>query len=253
YTSLDGVTPGEAEQVVRVQPDASGTISTYLIGPRNPKDRSDLKLEITIHPNPDAGKILLRCPGASPGELEVALGRWSEWLRVKFKLGMLRTIRGLVRFRLVRLGNEFALYASPINFDPDSPLFPISSPEDYARELSDEYGPYYTSGMIEDHAGLSNGRIDERAFLDQCDQVWDERQQMMVHELARGKDGLTYCLFDTPDRVQHMFWRFLEPDHPANRGQTPPEEFTKVIAQQYRRADRAVGAALEFADDRTLT
>lgn len=253
YTSLDGVTPGEAEQVVRVQPDASGTISTYLIGPRNPKDRTDLKLELTIHPNLDAGRILLRCPGATPGELEVTLGRWSDWLRVKFKLGMLRTIRGLVRFRLVRLGAEFALYASPINFDPDSPLFPISSPEDYARELSDEYGPYYTTGMVEDHAGLSNGRIDERAFLDQCDQVWDERQQMMVHELARGKDGLTYCLFDTPDRVQHMFWRFREPDHPANRGQTPPEEFTRVIEEQYRRADRAVGAALEFADDRTLT
>ena len=44
----------------------------------------------------------------------------------------------------------------------------------------------------------------------------------MLHELERFDEGLFYCLFDTPDRVQHMFWRFREPDHPANRGEAPP-------------------------------
>ena len=75
--------------------------------------------------------------------------------------------------------------------------------------------------MVEDHAGLSNERFGEEAFLDQCATVWDEREAMMLHELERFDEGLFYCLFDTPDRVQHMFWRFLEPDHPANRGVPP--------------------------------
>ena len=30
---------------------------------------------------------------------------------------------------------------------------------------------------------------------------------MMRHELERFEQGFIYCLFDTPDRVQHMFWR----------------------------------------------
>ncbi len=253
YTTDASVTAGEGEQIVVVSPNAEGQIATSLIGPRNPKDRSELKLELTIQPDEALGRVLLRCAGASPAELEVRLGAWSDWVRVKFKLGLLRTVRGIVRFRLMRLGHDFALYASPINFDPEAPLFPISSPEDFAWELGLDSGPYYTTGMVEDHAGLSNGRIDERAFLDQCDAVWDERESMMVRALERGREGFFYCLYDTPDRVQHMFWRFREPDHPANLGKIPPAEFTRVIEEHYRRADRAVGSALRFADDKTLT
>jgi len=253
YTTAEGVEAGEGEQIVHVVPNGDGSITTSLIGPRNPKDRTDLRLDLAIRPDPDGGRVWLRCAGASPSELEVRLGSWSDWLRVKFKLGMLRAVRGIVKFRLMRLGPEFALYASPINFDPEAPLFPISSPEDYAWELGLNAGPYYTTGMVEDHAGLSNGRIDEVAFLDQCNAVWDERESMMVRALERGRDGFYYCLFDTPDRVQHMFWRFREPDHPANLGKTPPQEFVREIERHYRRADQALGAALKFADDRTLT
>ena len=74
----------------------------------------------------------------------------------------------------------------------------------------------------------------------------------MLHELERFDEGLFYCLYDTPDRVQHMFWRFLEPDHPANRGVAPSPAMAGVIAENYRRGDAVVGRALEYADDQTL-
>jgi hypothetical protein len=76
--------------------------------------------------------------------------------------------------------------------------------------------------MVESHAALSNERFGEEAFLDECAQVWDEREAMMLHELERLDEGLFYCLYDTPDRVQHMFWRF--PRAPTNRrtGACPP-------------------------------
>ena len=77
---------------------------------------------------------------------------------------------------------------------------------------------YYTAGMAEDHSGLNNGRISEAAFLEQCEMLWQEREKMMLFELDRFREGFFYCLYDTPDRVQHMFWRFREPDHPANDG-----------------------------------
>ena len=74
----------------------------------------------------------------------------------------------------------------------------------------------------------------------------------MLDELEAFKQGFFYCLFDTPDRIQHMFWRFTEPDHPANRGLPPSAEFAHVIDDCYRRCDAVVGKALEFSDDDTL-
>lgn len=251
YTTAEGATPRESENVVRVRRDESGAIATHLIGPRNPKVKADLTFDVTLHPDPTARRVVLRSQG-TPRELEIPLGGWSDWLRVKFKPGLLQSIRGLVRFYLIRLEPELELYASPINFDPEAPLFPISSPPDYAQELAEGIGPYHTTGMVESHAALSNERFGEEAFLDQCAEVWDEREAMMLHELERFDEGLFYCLYDTPDRVQHMFWRFLEPDHPANRGVPPSPAMAGVIAENYRRGDAVVGRALEYADDQTL-
>ena len=75
---------------------------------------------------------------------------------------------------------------------------------------------------------------------------------MLERELGRFKDGLLYCLFDTPDRMQHLFWRFLEPDHPANRGRSDVGQYGSVIDDAYRRGDAVVGRVLEHVDDQTL-
>jgi predicted AlkP superfamily phosphohydrolase/phosphomutase len=75
---------------------------------------------------------------------------------------------------------------------------------------------------------------------------------MLTYELGRFREGLLYCLFDTPDRIQHMFWRFGEPDHPANRDRDSRPGMESVIDDHYRRCDAIVGAALEAADSDTL-
>ena len=75
---------------------------------------------------------------------------------------------------------------------------------------------------------------------------------MFAHELSRLDSGLLYCLFGVPDRIQHLFWRSREPDHPANRDRPIDPRFAPVIPDAYRRCDAAVGHALEAADDRTL-
>jgi predicted AlkP superfamily phosphohydrolase/phosphomutase len=87
--------------------------------------------------------------------------------------------------------------------------------------------------------------------LDQCATVLAERERMMSYELDRFKVGFLFCLFDTPDRVQHMFWRSREPDHPANQT-APAAEWQGVIEDHYRRCDAVVGRALDYVDDDTL-
>lgn len=252
YTADSATKAGESEKVVIVSPDSSGRVESALLGRRNPKDREEFRVPFTVEPDPSGASAWLKCPAATPSEIRLELNRWSDWVKVKFKLGLLQSERAQVRFRLMRLGDGFQLYVSPLNFDPDAPLFPISEPPDYAAQLAQSIGPYYTTGMVEDHAGLSNRRLDEPAFLDQCELAWLEREAMMLHALENLDEGLLFCLFDTPDRIQHMFWRFLEPDHPANRV-LPSGDFASVIEHAYRRADSMVGKALQFADDSTLT
>ncbi len=250
YSSSQDVEARESENVIHVGADGSGSIRTVLIGPRNPKAGTDVTLPLKLDVNRSA-KIVTILSQGEPKALEVRQGQWSGWLRVKFKTGLLQSVAGLVRFHLVRVDPVFELYASPINFDPQVPMFPISSPWDYSAELATKVGTFYTAGMIEDHTGLNNGRFDEAAFLDQCDDVLAERERMMMYELDRLDGGFFYCLYDTPDRVQHMFWRFREPEHPAN-GDTPSAEWCRAIEEHYRRCDALVGQALHYVDDRTL-
>src|SRR5262249_40131836 len=99
YTPKDGINPREGAPIVRPRVEGPGPISTYLIGPRNPRDRSDVRLEITLHPDPSTRSMILRSAG-TPSELTLREGEWSGWLKVKFKVGLLQSARGMVRFYL---------------------------------------------------------------------------------------------------------------------------------------------------------
>lgn len=250
YSSVAGVKAGESEQVVPLA-QKEGTIATKLIGPRNPKTGANCELEITLKVDQEKRSLNILSSG-QPQQLTVKEGQWSDWLQIKLKTGMLQSVRGMVRFFLVRVRPELELYASPINFDPEGPRFPISSPPDYAAQLAREIGPFYTTGMVEDHGGLNNERFDELVYLNHCTDVMRERERMMLHELNRHKEGFFFCLFDTPDRLQHMFWRFHEADHPANQRPEKKRDLQNVIEEHYRECDKVVGKALEFADDKTL-
>ena len=247
YASADDARALEGERLVKIALDGDAPIATEVLGPFNAGDRSDLKFPIAIHLDPAERSATLRSNGA-PSSLEVREGAWSDWLCVSFKVGAFRSVRGIVRFYLVKAGPAVELYASPVNFDPTSPAFPISHPPEFSREIAEEIGLFHTTGMVEDHAGLNNGRLDEAGFLDQCDLAWREREAMLLRSLDEFNEGLLYCLFDTPDRVQHMFWRYRDPAHPLH----VDASLAGVIEDQYRRSDAMVGHALEAADDETL-
>jgi predicted AlkP superfamily phosphohydrolase/phosphomutase len=249
YSSSNEVRALEGERLVKVADGSHGAILTEIIGPTNPKTRADLTTSIAIDLDPIAGTATIRAEGAPPGGLVVTERGWSDWLTVSFKLGMFQTVRGIVRFYLASVGPPFELYASPVNFDPSDPPFPISHPPEFSTELAEELGLFHTTGMVEDHGALNNGRIDELAYIDQCDLAWREREAMLLRSLDLFEEGMLYCLFDTPDRVQHMFWRFRDPDHPLH--EVDPQ-MARVVEDQYRHSDVMVGHALQAANDETL-
>jgi predicted AlkP superfamily phosphohydrolase/phosphomutase len=249
YSTAD-VPAGESENVVKLQRRDDGRFEAHIVGPVNERTREPTPLRFSVFLDKPGRCVRLETPGR-PQELRVREGEWSDWLQVKFKMGPFRCWRGILRFVLVSLEPEVELYASPINFDPTNPVFPISSPWELSRALAKSKGLFYTAGMVEDHTGLKNGRISEDVFLAQCDAVMLERERMMTSELDRFDSGFFFCLFDTPDRIQHMFWRFLDATHPANRGKDV-SEYRQVIREHYRQCDGVVGRLLDAIDDETL-
>jgi predicted AlkP superfamily phosphohydrolase/phosphomutase len=248
YTDEETTPAGDGEHLVVMARGTGGRTSLPLRGPKGPGGE-DVTLALSLHVDEAGGEVTIAGDGIR--DLSVQEGRWSDWLPVRFKMGKLQTVRGMVRFHLVSV-SPLRLHATPIHFDPDAPVFPVSHPWDYAAELRRELGPYHTIGMAEEHAGLNNGRISEEAFLAQCDEVVAERRAMLHYELDRLDEGFVFCLFDTPDRIQHMFWRYRDPEHPANGGERPDPDRTRVLEDHYRVCDGIVGEVLERAGEDTL-
>jgi predicted AlkP superfamily phosphohydrolase/phosphomutase len=184
---------------------------------------------------------------------DLAPGQWSDWIPMEFSGGPLKKISGIGKFYLVSSEPDINLYLTPLQVNPKDPCFIISSPDDYARELgSDLGGYYYTLGIPEDTKPLNEGAISDEAFIEMCDAIMKEREKMLHSALGKFKDGVFSFVIDTTDRIQHMFWRFEDKNHPLY---TPEGEkrYGQVIRDYYKWSDRIVGDVMkEQVNDRTL-
>lgn len=250
YTQDVGVQARESEQVVTLP--MGNDFKTHVSGPRNTRQSppSDVKAEIRVQVKRESRSLLIETGGA-PARIEIKQGAWSDWIRFKFKLSMLQSVTGVARFYVRQLEPHLEFYLSAVNFDPAAPVFPVSSPGTYAKDLAGGIGLFSTLGMAEDHNGLNNGRFDERAYLDQCELVIKERERMMRFELDRFGEGFFFVLYDTPDRVQHMLWRFRDPAHPGFEPDRA-KEYSTLIEQHYSRCDQLLAPVLEKMDGNTL-
>ena len=250
YTQDRSVHAEESEQVVYL--DAGDSLSSKVIGPRNTAKGPavDAVCDIRVRVDRSARKLVIET-GGTPPKIDVAEGQWSDWVRFKFKLSMLQSVSGIARFHVRRLDPHVEFYLSAVNFDPAAPLFPICSPPDYAKSVSEKIGLFSTLGMAEDHNGLNNGRFDEKAYLDHCELVLRERELLLRYELDRFKEGFFFMLFDTPDRLQHMMWRFRDSAHPLHE-RDADRDFTTRIEQHYQRCDSLLGPVLDKVDENTL-
>jgi len=166
-------------------------------------------------------------------------GVYSPWQPLVFKAGR-QKIRGIGRFLLMALKPHVKIYLTPINIDPAHPSMPISSPFYYAPCLAKLHGPFATLGLAEDTWALNEEIIDEAAFLTQAHDICDERERIFLDNLKNSREGLLVNVFDTTDRIQHMFFRYEDADHPANEGRDR-KRHRDAIADIYQRSDRLVG------------
>ncbi len=171
-------------------------------------------------------------------------GKLSDWVPLVFAAMPGVKVRGLTRLLITEMDEHVSLYVAPINLDPDAPAMPISHPPFYATYLAKKVGRFATLGLAEDTWALNEGVIDDKTFLQQTYDVDREREGMFFAALDRLTRGSLVCVFDATDRIQHMFWRDIDPGHPAARGRAAAPE-RDAIRKLYCHNDALVGRVRE--------
>ncbi len=182
-------------------------------------------------------------------------GEWSDWVILDFPVNALvdamQPLRGMVRFKLLSLEPELQLYMSPIHFHPDCHPVAFSYPPEYSEELLDRFGLFKTMGWALDTWSHPSGVGDEELFLEDMRFTVERYEEMMAGLLTEGDHDLYVQIFYFTDRIGHMLWNYLDPEHPFYDAQKATR-YEDEMLQAYKWMDRIVGRARELVGPDTL-
>jgi len=160
-------------------------------------------------------------------------------------------IRAICRLSISRFDPEFEMYLTPLNIDPEKPALPISHPFIYSVYIGKLIGSYTTLGEADDTWALNEGILSEDAFIKLAYDNHRESEDMLFNALDKTKKGVVASWFQTTDSLQHMFFRYLDKDHPAlTCGQT--EKSAKVLEDLYINMDELLGRIRKKMDKNSL-
>ncbi len=237
-----------------------------LVGPDNflraPDERGEVPpltatFDITLDREREMARIQL---GDEVRLLQV--GEWSDWTPVDFEtelpaswlasgVGLPTIVGAMVRFYLKSVAPEVEMYVSPLNIDPMRPANPVGAPGSFAREIAEDTGRFYTTGIPEDTKALRSDALSEDEFIEQVTVLKAERLAQYRQALADFDEGFLFFYFGHVDQLSHIFWRDTDPDHPAY---TPEEgaKYGSVITDAYLEMDGLLGEAMATMDDDDL-
>lgn len=231
-------------QVVQLE-DNKGVIHTKIQGPPNKLfgDPPYISIPMTISVGQNSVTI-----EESGQKVTLKPGEWSGWTDFIFPFNPIVKVRGISRFHLMSIQPEVRLYLSPINFDPRHlpPGFDISAPPKWAPQLADKYGLYKTLGWQIDTWAISEGFADEQMFWDDMQFTVAQNRKMFDAFLEGDEDLMVQC-FEFPDRVGHVFWRVMDPKHPAYDPKLAAQ-WGNALQHTYEKMDQIVGDAMAAAE-----
>jgi len=220
-----------------------GKITTYISGPENNllKKEEELRLPLVITLDQDKNGAELEVSGQ---RFKLNKATFSDWIKLTFRPGLGVKVRAICRFYISQIHPHFEMYLTPLNIDPEKPALPISHPFIYSVYLAKLRGSYITLGEANDTWALNEGVLSEEAFLELTYSNHKEWEDMLFNAIHKTQKGLVTCVFETTDSIQHMFWRYLDKEHPALKtGQARMS--AEVIEDLYQKMDALVGKVLD--------
>jgi predicted AlkP superfamily phosphohydrolase/phosphomutase len=236
---LKGQHPGGEFQELRKN---GNLLEGEILGPPDPRreDGQALKVPFTLEPVAGRAEVRVQLGGQ---KLTLKENVFSDWIELRFRFGWRKSVSGICRLCLREAGSEVSLYVSPVNVNPEKPALPISHPIFFASWLAKRQGLYGTLGLMEDTWGRNEHALSDAQFLQQTYLTHAEREQMFFDALDRTREGVCACVFDASDRIQHMFWRYLDDAHPSPR--EDDARFRNTIPEMYQKMDELVGRMLK--------
>jgi hypothetical protein len=140
-------------------------------------------------------------------------------------MGIFVKVDAVTRVILAQAKPEPRLYALPLQLHPLHAPWRYGTPMSFVKQLWNAHGPFLTLGWPQDTTALEEGYIDDAQFLDLCDSIFVAREHILLNLLEQFNEGIVAAVFDSLDRVQHMFRR----DRPD------------VVDDWYRKLDGLVG------------
>ncbi|MEW5870864.1 MAG: alkaline phosphatase family protein [Chloroflexota bacterium] len=134
-------------------------------------------------------------------------GAWSPYIEIEFKLGLFVSVKVVTRAILTQTNPEVRLYFLPLQIHPLASPWRYGTPPGFIKRAWKESGPFLTLGWPQDTSGLEEGCINDEQFLALCDSIFESRERALMHQLDSFNEGVLAIIFDSLDRVQHMFRR----------------------------------------------
>ena len=209
--------------------------------------KEDIRLPVTIAWNRSGRSASIAIAGQT---LNLEVGKMSQWVDLEFRINYLVRLHGMVQLLLMKADSELQLYISPVNWKPDNPPVPMSSPASFSGDLFKALGYYRTLGWAEATWPLNEGRMDEQTFMEDLDKAFDDRAHVILARLAARNWDVLVGVIESTDRVQHMMWRLMDDKHPMYDAALA-SRFGDSILRVYRRADQFVGDVLQRVEPGT--
>jgi predicted AlkP superfamily phosphohydrolase/phosphomutase len=207
----------------------------------------DVRVPFTVRWNREARTANVTVQGE---DVHLGEGHWSKWIELEFRVNFLVRVHGMAQLHLIKASNDLQLYISPVNWQPDNPPAPISAPASFAGDLYERLGPYRTLGWAEATWPLNEDRLDEGTFMEDLYRAFDDRAQVILNRVDSKQWDLLVGVIESTDRVQHMMWRLIDPEHPMYSAPLAAK-FGDSIERVYRRCDEFVGEVVKRLDPGT--
>ena len=154
---------------------------------------------------------------------------------------------------LTERGRRSVVINVPCTSPPDSIAgvmisgFPHTSPTDFT------FPPEYRLRIPDYRLDIFGQLVSvdgEQAFLADMNDIMERRTETVSTLLEEEQWDLFFVVFTITDRIQHYFWKFMDPQHPL-WDEDEAELYGDAILQTYQSMDRLLGQLRARLDDET--
>ena len=210
-----------------------GRYSGFLKGPAQQKggQYQEVTLEFQLDVIDDQSARL----SVGKQTLTLTKGKWSPIFEIDFKIGFLMGLTAITCVVMNQASPEPSLYFLPLQIHPLHSPWPYATPPKFVRQTWNSCGSFLSLGWPQDTTGLEEKWITDDQFLQLCGSIFSTRRNIFLNHLKTFNEGLFASVFDSLDRVQHMFLR----DRPD------------VVEGWYQKFDELVGLASQLAESKS--